>query len=77
MDVTDNNRLLYATSVKAGGLGIRYPCHGAGSLNATSKVAAETLVMALVAGTTLSLVEHKKTVWAATAEARIMKKEEE
>ena len=36
-----------------------------------------TLVTALVDGTALSLVWHKKTVWAASAEARSAKKDEE
>ena len=32
MEVTDKDRVLYANSVKAGGLGIRDPCHEAGCL---------------------------------------------
>ena len=74
MEVTSNDHILYANSVKAGGLGIRDPCHEAGSLNETSKVASGTLVTALVEGTDLSLVGHKKTVQAASGEARTAKR---
>ena len=63
--------------MKAGGLGIRNTCHEAGSLNKTSKAALGMLVTALVEGTDLSLVEHKKTVRVALAEARTVKKDEE
>ena len=69
MEVTDKDRIMYANSVTAGGLGIRDPYHKAGSLNETSKSALGTLVTALVEGTDLSLVGHKKT--------RTAKKEEE
>ena len=77
MEVTTNDRILYTNSVKAGGLDIRDPCHEAGSLNETSKAASKLLVTALVEGTDLSLVGHKKTVRAASTEARTAKKEEE
>ena len=77
MEVNDNDCILYANSVKAGGLGIRDPRHEARSLNETSKAASGILVTALVEGTDLSLVGHKKTVRAALAEARTAKKEEE
>ena len=60
-EMNDKYRILYANSVKVGGLGIREPYHESGSLNEASKAAPRTLVTTLVEGTELSLVGHKKT----------------
>ena len=77
MTVSDEDRLLYTNSVKAGGLGIRDPCQEATALNQTSKEASKVLVHALVEGTDLSLTGHKKAVKKASATARASKKADE
>ena len=77
MEVADNDRLLFTNSVKAGGLGIRNPCHEAIALNTIYKVALSVLVKALVEGTELSLVGHRKSVKKARAMVQVSKKEEE
>ena len=77
MVVNDADRLLFTTSVKAGGLGIRDPCHDAPSLNETSKEATKVLVKALVEGTDLSLTGHRKSVQKVAAMVRASKKAEE
>jgi len=77
MKVTDDDRLLYTNSVKAGGLAIRDPCHEALSLNTTSKEASSVLVKALVEGTELSLAGHRASVKKASALARLSKKMDE
>ena len=69
MRVLDKDGLMYTNSVKAGGLGIRDPCHEAMALNTTSKEASKVLVEALVEGTELSLAGHRKSVKKASATA--------
>ena len=77
MPVSDDDRLLYTNSVKAGGLGIRDPYHEAMALNLTSKEASKVLVKALVEGTDLSLAGHRKAVKKASTTAQACKRANE
>ena len=75
--MSDDERGLFANSVKSGGIGIRMPMEEAKGLNRTSKEASAVVVRAIVAGEKINLASHKEVARKASTATRKSRKEGE